>query len=86
MVGEKPADGSTIIRQFDLSDLLGQKVKTLSGGMKRRLAIACALLKLPPVMIMDEPTTALDLYYKAEHPPMDETVPCRQRNDHYDHT
>lgn len=53
-----------IIRQFDLSELLGQKVKTLSGGMKRRLAIACTLLKLPPVMIMDEPTTALDLYYK----------------------
>jgi ABC-2 type transport system ATP-binding protein len=54
----------TVIAQFGLSDILKQKVKTLSGGMKRRLSIACALMKMPAVMIMDEPTTALDLYYK----------------------
>jgi ABC-2 type transport system ATP-binding protein len=54
----------TVIAQFGLSDILKQKVKTLSGGMKRRLSIACTLMKMPAVMIMDEPTTALDLYYK----------------------
>jgi ABC-2 type transport system ATP-binding protein len=54
----------TVTAQFQLEDILKQKVKTLSGGMKRRLSIACALMKMPAVMIMDEPTTALDLYYK----------------------
>jgi ABC-2 type transport system ATP-binding protein len=54
----------TVVGQFALGDILSQKAKTLSGGMKRRLSIACALMKMPPIMIMDEPTTALDLYYK----------------------
>ena len=36
----------------------------MSGGMKRRLSIACALAGWPPILLLDEPTTALDLYYK----------------------
>lgn len=54
-----------IIHYFSLEELMHQKVSKLSGGMKRRLSIACAMAKWPPILLMDEPTTALDLYYKS---------------------
>lgn len=53
-----------LIEMFHLKDLLDKPVKTLSGGMKRRVAIACAMTDWPPVMIMDEPTAALDTVHK----------------------
>ncbi|WP_051226466.1 ABC transporter ATP-binding protein [Butyrivibrio sp. MC2013] len=63
---DKGEDYREIIREFDLEPILGQKVSTLSGGMKRRTAIACACAGRPPVLIMDEPTSSLDIYYKKE--------------------
>ena len=45
---------------FQLSDRKQDRVDTLSGGMKRRLLIARALLNAPKVIVMDEPTTGLD--------------------------
>lgn len=55
-----------VIKQFQLEDIMTQKVAYLSGGMKRRLSIACAMQQWPPILLLDEPTAALDIYYKEE--------------------
>ena len=49
-----------LLLRVNLSDRSGTKVKSLSGGMKRRLGIAQALLHDPQVIIADEPTAGLD--------------------------
>ena len=43
-----------------LQDMAGRKYKALSGGMKRRLSLAVALVNDPSVLIVDEPTTGVD--------------------------
>ena len=45
---------------------LGRKVSELSGGMKKRLSLACVLCRRPPVILLDEPAAALDLPGKQE--------------------
>ena len=45
---------------FDLTDKSNDEIDSLSGGMKRRLAIARAFITNPQVMVLDEPTTGLD--------------------------
>lgn len=49
-----------LLEQVNLKDQAGKKVRALSGGMKRRLGIAQALLHEPRVLIVDEPTAGLD--------------------------
>jgi ABC-2 type transport system ATP-binding protein len=50
-----------LLEQFDLADAGDRPSKTYSGGMRRRLDLAGALVAEPPVLIMDEPTTGLDV-------------------------
>ena len=52
--------GSELLERFDLVDAAGRPVKTYSGGMRRRLDLAAALVAKPPVLFLDEPTTGLD--------------------------
>lgn len=49
-----------LLERFHLSDAADRIAKTYSGGMRRRLDLAAALVVSPPVMFMDEPTTGLD--------------------------
>lgn len=52
------------ISRFELDSFLKKKVSQLSGGMKRRLALACSMANDPEVLIMDEPTAGIDIVYK----------------------
>ena len=49
-----------LLAQFGLSDAGARPAKTYSGGMRRRLDLAAALVAKPPVLFLDEPTTGLD--------------------------
>lgn len=50
----------SLLRKVNLYDARSKKVKALSGGMKRRLGIAQAILHDPKIIIVDEPTAGLD--------------------------
>ena len=52
--------GAELLERFDLAAAAGRRVRTYSGGMRRRLDLAVSLLAKPPVIFLDEPTTGLD--------------------------
>ena len=50
-----------LLADFELDEAGGRLVRTYSGGMRRRLDLAAALVARPPVLFLDEPTTGLDI-------------------------
>jgi ABC-2 type transport system ATP-binding protein len=57
---ESRARARDLLSQFRLDEAADRPVKTYSGGMRRRLDLAGALVARPPVLFLDEPTTGLD--------------------------
>src|SRR5215207_7610821 len=61
-LGGKPSRerARELLERFSLTDAADRLTKTYSGGMRRRLDLAAALVARPPVLFLDEPTTGLD--------------------------
>jgi ABC-2 type transport system ATP-binding protein len=57
---ERRRRGDELLERVGLTDAADRKVKTYSGGMKRRLDLALALVHGPTILFLDEPTTGLD--------------------------
>jgi ABC-2 type transport system ATP-binding protein len=63
-----------LLERFELTDAARRPAKTYSGGMRRRLDLAAALVARPPVLFLDEPTTGFDT---RAHIGMWETIEAR---------
>jgi ABC-2 type transport system ATP-binding protein len=60
------ARADELLERFGLTDAADRLVRTLSGGMRRRLDLAASLVAAPPVIFLDEPTTGLDPRSRVE--------------------
>jgi ABC-2 type transport system ATP-binding protein len=55
-----------LLETFNLNEAADRPLRTYSGGMRRRLDVAAALISRPPVIFLDEPTTGLDIQSRTE--------------------
>lgn len=55
-----------VLKDLGIDEFLNKQVNELSGGMKRRLSIGISLSNNAPIMLLDEPGSALDIYGKQE--------------------
>lgn len=53
-----------VLKLLGIDAFIKTPVSKMSGGMKKRLSIGCAMAKRPPILLLDEPTAALDLACK----------------------
>ena len=60
--GDARVRAGELLDRFDLTDAADRPARTYSGGMRRRLDVAAALVQRPQVVFLDEPTTGLDIY------------------------
>ncbi len=60
------ARADELLERFGLASAAARQVRTYSGGMRRRLDLAAALVHRPPVLFLDEPSTGLDPRSRAE--------------------
>ncbi len=60
-------DAELMIKQFGLEPYADKTIKRLSGGWRQRVALAIALVNDPRIIVLDEPTTGLDLQAKKDY-------------------
>ncbi len=68
LYGVRPKDRNIdyILRMLDLEDKAEAYSRTLSGGMRRRLLVAKAMVHRPPILILDEPTAGVDIELRVQ--------------------
>lgn len=59
-IDDLPSKVDTILEFTELTDRADDHISTFSGGMKKRVSLACALVHQPTIIILDEPTAAVD--------------------------
>lgn len=64
--GAERGEAESVIEHLHLASLAGQPAGRLSGGQTSRVALACALVGNPPVLLLDEPTVGLDPVLREE--------------------
>ena len=63
---EERADVADVLERLGIGDLAGRHIRELSGGQQQRMFIARALLRRPQLLLMDEPTSGVDIGTRHE--------------------